>query len=158
MNAPENEIILTKDGVELLRTTVPPGDYVIGREAGCCLVVPGEGVSRRHAKLTINFDHALIEDLGSSNGTYVADRKIAAATRLFPNQTIRLGSVTMQIKRLKDDAPQDSISPHRVVVNRHLPPDFLHGRKYDIGGIIAKGGMGAIVDAQEKLLRRKVAM
>ena len=158
MNAPETEIILTKDGAELLRTTVPPGDYVIGREAGCYLVVPGEGVSRRHAKLTINFDHALIEDLGSSNGTYVADRKIAENTRLFPNQTIRLGSVTMQIKRLKGDAPQDSISPQRVVVNRHLPPDFLHERKYDIGGIIAKGGMGAIVDAQEKLLRRKVAM
>ena len=158
MNAPETEIIVTKDGAELLRTTLPPGDYVIGREAGCCLVVAVEGVSRRHAKITINFDHALIEDLGSSNGTYVADRKIAENTRLFPNQTIRLGSVTMHLKRLKYEPPSDSISPHSETVKRHLPPDFLHDQKYDIGGIIARGGMGAIVDAQEKLLRRKVAM
>jgi len=43
-------------------------------------------------------------------------------------------------------------------MKRHLPPEFLRGHKYDIGGIIAQGGMGAIVDAQEKLLRRKVAM
>jgi serine/threonine protein kinase len=158
MNAPETEIIVTKEGTELLRTKVTPGDYVIGREDGCSLVVPVDGVSRRHAKLTINFDHALIEDLGSSNGTYVAERKIAENTRLFPNQTIRLGSVTMQIKRLKYEPPADSISPHSAAVKRHLPPDFLHEQKYDIGGVIAKGGMGAIVDAQEKLLRRKVAM
>jgi serine/threonine protein kinase len=158
MNAPETEIILTKDGTELLRTKVPPGDYVIGREAGCSLVVAVDGVSRRHAKLIVNFDHALIEDLGSSNGTYVADRKIAESTRLFPNQTVRLGTVTMQLRRLKYEPEPDSISPHSEAVQRHLPSDFLHGHKYDIGGIIAQGGMGAIVDAQEKLLRRRVAM
>jgi serine/threonine protein kinase len=158
MNAPETEIVVTKDGEELLRTKVTPGDYVIGREAGCSLVVPVDGVSRRHAKLTINFDHALIEDLGSSNGTYVADRKIAENTRLFPNQTIRIGTVTMQLRRLKYEPPADSISPHSAAVKRHLPPGFLRELKYDIGGIIAQGGMGAIVDAQEKLLRRKVAM
>jgi len=158
MDAPETEIILTKDGEELLRTKVTPGEYVIGREAGCSLVVAVDGVSRRHAKLTINFDHALIEDLGSSNGTYVADRKIVENTRLFPNQTIRLGTATMQLKRLKYEAPPDLISPHSAAVKRYLPPDSLHDRKYDIGGIIAQGGMGAIVDAQEKLLRRKVAM
>ena len=158
MNAPETEIVFTKDGAELLRTKVTPGDYVIGREAGCALVVAVDGVSRRHAKLTVNFDHVLIEDLGSSNGTYVADRKIAENTRLFPNQTIRIGTVTMQLKRLKFEQEPDAISLHSEALNRHLPPDFLHGRKYDIGGVIAKGGMGVIVDAQEKLLRRKVAM
>ena len=158
MNAPETEIVFTKDGAEIHRTIVTPGDYVIGRETGCEIVVPADGVSRRHAKLIVNFDHALIEDLGSSNGTYVADRKIAETTRLFPNQVIRFGAVTMLVKRLKFEQEPDSMSPHSAAVKRHLPPDFLRDRKYDIGGIIARGGMGAIVDAQEKLLRRKVAM
>ncbi len=158
MNAPETELIFTKDGVELLRTKVPPGDYVIGREAGCTLVLPVDGVSRRHAKLFVNFDHSFIEDLGSSNGTYVADRKIAAKTRLFPNQVIRLGVVTMQHRRLKFADESDPFWSNSAVVNRYLPPEFLRERKYDIGGVIAEGGMGAIVDAQEKLLRRKVAM
>jgi len=158
MEAPETEIIVTKDGKELLRTKVTPGDYVIGREADCSIVVAVDGVSRKHAKLTINFDHALIEDIGSSNGTYVADRKIVENTRLFPSQTIRLGAATMKLKRLKYEAPPDFISPHSAAVQRYLPPDSLHDRKYEIGGIIAQGGMGAIVDAEEKLLRRKVAM
>ncbi len=158
MNAPETEIVITKDGAELLRITVTPGDYVIGREAGCALVVPVDGVSRRHAKLTINFDHALIEDLGSSNGTFVAERKITENTRLFPNQILRIGKAAIQLRRFKFEADHESISPHSAAVKRHLPPDFLRDRKYDIGGIIAQGGMGAIVDAQEKLLRRKVAM
>ena len=158
MNAPETEIVFTKDGAEIHRMIVTPGDYVIGRETGCEIVVPADGVSRRHAKLIVNFDHALIEDLGSSNGTYVADRKIAETTRLFPNQVIRFGAVTMLVKRLKFEQEPDSMSPHSAAVKRHLPPDFLRDRKYDIGGIIARGGMGAIVDAQEKLLRRKVAM
>ena len=148
MNAPETEIVFTKDGAEIHRMIVTPGDYVIGRETGCEIVVPADGVSRRHAKLIVNFDHALIEDLGSSNGTYVADRKIAENTRLFPNQVIRFGAVTMLVKRLKFEQEPDSMSPHSAAVKRHLPPDFLRDRKYDIGGIIARGGMGAIVDPQ----------
>ena len=101
MTAPETEIVVTKDGNEILRTKVVPGDYVIGREAGCEVVVAVDGVSRKHAKLIINFDNAFIEDLGSSNGTFVAERKITESTRLFPNQTIRLGTATMQLHRLK---------------------------------------------------------
>ncbi len=158
MNAPETDIVVMKDGAEIFRRKVVPGDYVIGREAGCCIVLAVDGISRRHAKLTVNFDHALIEDLGSSNGTYVADRKIAENTRLFPNQIIRLGSAQMQLKRLKYEVPPDSISPHSAAVQRHLPADFLRERKYDIGHMLAQGGMGAIMEAQEKLLRRKVAM
>ncbi len=158
MNAPETEIVFLKDGAEILRKTVTPGDYVIGREAGCEIVVAVDGVSRRHAKLAVNFDHTSIEDAGSSNGTYVAERKILERTRLFPNQIIRLGTVTMQIKRLKADGESEPFWSHGAVVKRYLPAEFLHERKYDIGGVIARGGMGTIVDAQEKLLRRKVAM
>ena len=158
MTVPETEVIFIKDGAELLRKRVVPGEYVIGREAACDLVIPYEGVSRRHAKLTINFDNAFIEDLGSSNGTYVAERKLAESTRLFPNQTIRLGTVRVQLRRIKSEAPQSSLSPHSAAVQRCLPPEFLREQKYDIGAIIAQGGMGAIVEAQDKLLRRKVAM
>jgi serine/threonine protein kinase len=158
MTTPETEIIVTKDDAELLRTKVVPGEYTIGREAGCGLVVPVDGVSRKHAKLTINFDNAFIEDLGSSNGTFVGERRITGAARLFPNQTIRLGSVTMRLRRLKVQGGPDSITPHAAALQRYLPPDHMREMKYDIGGIIAEGGMGAIVDAQDRLLRRKVAM
>jgi serine/threonine protein kinase len=158
MNAPETEVIVTKDGTEILRTKLVPGEYTIGREAGCELVLPVDGVSRKHAKLTINFDNAFIEDLKSSNGTFVADRKVTESTRLFPNQTIKLGTATMHLRRQKFTGPPESLSPHSAAVQRYLAPEFLRERKYDIAGIIAEGGMGAIVDAQDTILRRKVAM
>ena len=158
MNIPETELTFTKDGEEVLRTKVAPGDYTVGREAGCTLVVAVDGVSRRHAKLIVNYDQTFIEDLGSSNGTYVAERKISEKTRLFPNQAVRLGTVSLQIKRLKSEHEEDPFWSTSAVVKRYLPADFLRERKYDIGAIIAEGGMGTVVEAQEKLLRRKVAM
>jgi len=87
MQVPETEVIVTgPNGAELLRTILIPGDYVLGRDPGCELRVEADLVSRRHAQLTVNFDHALIEDLGSSNGTSVNGQPITECTRLWPNQ------------------------------------------------------------------------
>ncbi len=71
MQIPETEIIVTENRAELLRKTVRPGDYVIGRDAGCEVHVDVALVAPRHAQLIVNFDHALIEDLGSASGTLV---------------------------------------------------------------------------------------
>src|SRR4051812_44495855 len=91
MIAPETEIIVTKDGAELMRATVKPGDYVIGREPSCDVQLDVDLVSRRHAKLIVNYDHALIADLGSSNGTFVNGQQVREPTRLWPNQKIQIG-------------------------------------------------------------------
>jgi serine/threonine protein kinase len=39
-----------------------------------------------------------------------------------------------------------------------LPEEFLREKKYDIGGVVAQGGMGAILDAKEATIERRVAM
>lgn len=105
MQIPETEIIVTKDGAEILRKTVRPGDYVIGREEGCDVQVEVALVSRRHAQLTVNYDHALIEDLGSSNGTRVNGKPVTESTRLWPNQKIQIGEATVVLRRLATIAP-----------------------------------------------------
>jgi len=158
MLAPQTEVIISKDGVELLRKTVPPGEYVIGRNPECDLRVPGELVSRQHARVTINFHDAGIEDLGSSNGTFVAGKKIDAYTNLFPNQPILLASVSLELRRLPVEAGAESLSPHSETVRKHLPPHLLDEKKYTIGSQIAQGGMGAILEGEENVLRRKVAV
>jgi pSer/pThr/pTyr-binding forkhead associated (FHA) protein len=83
MLVPKTEIVITCEGAEVIRKTVPPGEYVIGREPGCDLPVEGvDLMSRRHARLTVNYDHVLIEDLGSSNGTFVNGQPVTGSTRL----------------------------------------------------------------------------
>ena len=160
MHIPQTEIILRHGGTELARATLPPGEYVIGREAGVDLRANTPQLSRRHALLTINYDHLLIEDLGSSNGTFVNEQPVKDATRLFPNQSIRLGpDITLEVRRQRAPTePSVPLTPTESVIARHLPEDLLAEKRYSIGGIVAQGGMGAILDARQRAIDRTVAM
>ena len=160
MQAPQTEIIICgADGAVLLQKTVPPGAYVLGREPAVELCFQAELVSRRHAQLTINFDHALIEDLGSSNGTFINGKAVTESTRLWPNQKIQVGAATVELRRVKSVPPPDvSLAPSQAAVQRLLPEESLRDKKYAIGGVIAQGGMGAILDAKDSATERTVAM
>ena len=159
MPAPQTEVLITVDGVEKGRHIVEPGDYVIGRNADCAIRVDADLVSRRHAKLTLNFDNALIEDLGSSNGTFVNDAPVTARTRLWPSQKIRIGAATITLRRVQGEQPTDmSLAPAQMAIRRMLPAEMLREKKYDIGAVVARGGMGAILDAREAAIERRVVM
>jgi pSer/pThr/pTyr-binding forkhead associated (FHA) protein len=160
MPAPQTEVLITVDGKEHARHILVPGDYVIGRNSECPIRVEADLVSRSHAKLILNYDHALIEDLGSSNGTQVNGQPIPkdGRTRLWPNQKIQVGTATIELRRLKHEATDMSLAPAQAMVKRVLPEEFLREKKYDIGGVVARGGMGAILDAREATTERTIAM
>jgi WD40 repeat protein/serine/threonine protein kinase len=159
MQVPQTEIIVTAAGVEITRKTVTPGDYIIGREPDCDVQIDVEMVSRKHAQLIVNFDHALVEDLGSRNGTFINDKLVTGAVRLWPNQKITIGAATIELRRLKTEWGIDhSLAPHLAVMHKVLPEEFLRDKKYEIGGIVAQGGMGAILNAREATTERTVAM
>jgi hypothetical protein len=61
------------------------GNNVIGRDPGCDLRLDVERVSRRHAVITWDGRRALIQDLNSTNGTFVNGR------RLEPNRPVEFG-------------------------------------------------------------------
>jgi DNA-binding winged helix-turn-helix (wHTH) protein len=62
------------------------GENVIGREA-----VGTPDVSRRHARIVIDGQTALIEDLGSKNGTFVDGNRLADAVRVSGDTELILG-------------------------------------------------------------------
>jgi len=143
----------------LLRQELPPGEYVIGTGDSCAIRVADGAVAAEHARLTINYRDLLVEDLGSGSGTFVNDRPVNALTRVFPSQLIRVGTVTIETRRLQQDFdPGQTIDQHSAAVRQYLPPDYLRDRRFAIGGIIAQGGIGAILDARDESLRRTVAM
>ncbi len=150
---------MSREGAELLRQELPPGEYVIGTGDSCAIRVADGAVAAEHARLTINYRDLLVEDLGSGSGTFLNDRPVNALTRVFPSQLIRVGTVTIETRRLQQDFdPGQTIDQHSAAVRQYLPPDYLRDRRYAIGGIIAQGGMGAILDARDEPLRRTVAM
>ena len=129
MHVPQTEVIVLHGGVELARVTLPPGEYIIGRSANAHIRADTTLLSRRHAQLTINYDHILLEDLGSSNGTFINEQPITDATRLFPNQSIRLGpDIALEVRRQRAPTePGVTLAPAQAAVRRVLPVEVLAG-------------------------------
>jgi DNA-binding winged helix-turn-helix (wHTH) protein len=67
------------------------GENVIGRDPTADVTIDAPIVSRRHARIVIADGHASVEDLGSKNGTFVADQRVDAAVALtrFASGTTR---------------------------------------------------------------------
>jgi hypothetical protein len=72
---------------------------VVGREATNPIALTGDtAISRRHAQIVKQGDTLLIQDLGSSNGTYVNGMQIAAETILRPGDTVQFGGSTFKVE------------------------------------------------------------
>ena len=67
-----------------------PLPFVIGRSRSCHLVLRSDQVSRLHARIYREGPTFVIEDLGSRNGTFVNEQRIARHV-LSPGDTIRIG-------------------------------------------------------------------
>lgn len=75
------------------------GDNIIGRDERCSVVLDGSGISRHHARVFVAKGRAVLEDLGSKNGTWVNDRRIDSAVDLEEGDEIRIGTVVLTFRR-----------------------------------------------------------
>ncbi len=160
MLVPETEILISIEGQELLRRTLRPGDYVLGRSPACELCVPSSTVSRKHARLTVNFSNLFLEDLGSFNGTTVNGGRISGRIQIWHGQRIQFGSVLVELRKIVADLDLGaSLAPAQEAVLESLPDDvtFQHSG-YRIGQLIGRGGMGAVLQAEDASIQRHVAM
>ena len=76
------------------------GDLMtIGREATHAIALVNDmGVSRTHAQIVRQGDQTLIEDLSSTNGTYVNGVRISAPTPIKPGDTLQLGASLFRVE------------------------------------------------------------
>ncbi len=155
---PQTEIIINLDGSELVRRLVEPGAYVIGSDAGADIVVPVEGIAACHATLTVAHGEMRIQDLGSASGTFIAGVLADVSTRIWPNQKVLIGPAVMEARRVRASMIEQTPPPSVAAARRILPEEFLHDRKYEIGGMLGEGGMGAVLSAREATTHRTVAM
>ncbi len=76
------------------------GETVFGRDAQAADVVldddAGE-ISRRHARVTVTRAGTSVEDLGSTNGTFVNGARVEASTDLTPGDQVRIGATTLEL-------------------------------------------------------------
>jgi len=89
------------------------GENLIGRNPESAVWVDAAGVSRRHARVKIDAesDAATIEDLGSTNGTFVNDTRTESAVVLRDGDVVHLGSVALTFRAW---LPERSRSTERI--------------------------------------------
>jgi pSer/pThr/pTyr-binding forkhead associated (FHA) protein len=98
---PSGESELVVEDSEVLapetRFLVRDGATSIGRSSSSDIVVKGDDyASGRHARLSHHGGLLYVEDMGSTNGTFVNGRKTVGATPLRHGDTVRIGSTTFR--------------------------------------------------------------
>jgi hypothetical protein len=85
----------------LAGTTISLGDapVTLGRADDSTLVLTDDYASSRHARLVPGDDAWLVEDLGSTNGTYLGATKVTRATPVPLGQPIRIGKTVLELRR-----------------------------------------------------------
>jgi pSer/pThr/pTyr-binding forkhead associated (FHA) protein len=72
------------------------GSAVIGRDPSSGLVLEDPEASRRHASVSPEADGVNVEDLGSTNGTYVNGNRLAAPVVLRPGDRVQVGTTVLE--------------------------------------------------------------
>jgi pSer/pThr/pTyr-binding forkhead associated (FHA) protein len=88
-------------------------ELVIGRHAeGAERLGDDEEISRRHARISVDADGSCaIEDLESTNGTFVNGLRMSAPRMLAEGDTIEVGGTTLVVRELPDNAPAPPAPP-----------------------------------------------
>ena len=71
------------------------GENLLGRASEARVVIDLARVSRHHARISVDGDRAVIEDLGSKNGTSLRGRPLTAPTELADGDEICIGAAVL---------------------------------------------------------------
>lgn len=98
---------------------------VIGRREDCDLRIPVGDVSRKHCRLVKEADTIRLEDLGSSNGTYVNGSRVQEMV-LSPGDSIQVGPVQF-VLQIDGTPSEDELARPRAVVDTAMAEPALDG-------------------------------
>jgi predicted component of type VI protein secretion system len=92
-----NEVVFVEQAPEAGKEHVLTPGTTIGRE-NCDVTIPDPEISRRQAQVHAEGDAVAIEDLGSTNGTFVNGRQINGRETLQPGDEVRFGDTVWKLK------------------------------------------------------------
>ena len=80
------------------RVALSIGEHVIGRDPDVEIRLDQSTVSRRHARLVVTTEGAMLEAFASKNGTFRGGERVSAPIRLADGDAIRVGSVEITFR------------------------------------------------------------
>ena len=89
-----SKIIVSFKGATIAEYELRPGEMIVGRKSSADIQIDSLAVSGSHAKISTHGDTTTIEDIGSTNGTFINDQKITSHT--FKNgDAVQVGKHTI---------------------------------------------------------------
>jgi pSer/pThr/pTyr-binding forkhead associated (FHA) protein len=70
----------------------------IGRAAGCTVTVDDTFVSQLHARVYTRDGQIMVEDMGSTNGTYLNRRRVSSPMVMQPGDQLQVGNTVMELR------------------------------------------------------------
>lgn len=101
-------------------------EIFIGRDLSADIVINDPEVSRRHVRLFLQGANYVLEDLGSTNGTFVDGQRITSPYVLRPGEVITLGEhINLETEAVQSDPDATIASPAvRPPVNQPIAPRY----------------------------------
>lgn len=119
-------LTIYQEGVQPLVSTLVEGDYVMGRGARCRIRLDHPAVSERHALLSVREEGCWIEDLDSSNGTFVNGVSIRRRVALGADSMATLGPYLLAVRQDVESETEPEAEPVEVAreeVSATLAPE-----------------------------------
>jgi pSer/pThr/pTyr-binding forkhead associated (FHA) protein len=91
-------LVVTAGSLSGTRLRLGPGPILIGRAEDSTLVLDDDYASTRHARLTQQGQEYFLEDLGSTNGTYLDRVRVTTPTPVPIGVPIRIGRTVIELR------------------------------------------------------------
>ena len=96
---PRQSVLEVRADGQKPRTVRLDGATTMGRAPECELRLDDTFVSQQHARIFDRSGDWYVEDLGSTNGTFVNEQKLVAPAMLTPGDKIRVGTTIVELRR-----------------------------------------------------------
>ncbi len=92
-------LVVTEGSLKGTTIALNAAPVLIGRAPECTLVLDDDFASGRHARLSLDRGAWVLEDLGSTNGTFLGRNKVQTPTAVEPGTPVRIGRTVLELRR-----------------------------------------------------------
>ena len=137
------------EGPDAGKTAPLAGTVEIGRNPAAGLPLRDDQASRRHARVTADSGGAVVEDLGSSNGTFVNHNELHAPTRVIAGDELVIGVSVIQLRSVAQTSAVRAVPPALAIAERR--PTFVDPPPDHAGKAPVVPELDRLLDARTKM-------
>ncbi|MFP5297671.1 MAG: FHA domain-containing protein [Actinomycetota bacterium] len=81
------------------KTFTLDGELLVGRGEKCQIVLSDTYASQVHARFFRQGEQVMVEDMGSTNGTYLNRQKVTSPTEVYKGDRVKIGKTVLELRR-----------------------------------------------------------